>query len=588
MTLPIPGLACALVAALSVPAIAEWRVSTTAIASSTLAQRQQLFVGGYDASTGAGDVRALDSPAAANHRWSAAMQLRRHPSPSGPTRTIVIPDVEPGSAAWTRLMEHHAALPLGAVRNANVWLVAGRAGTSARPAMVYAGAHDGMLHGFAADDGSELLAYVPRRRLDPSRTATFAVDGPVFSAEAPIGPQGEQRSLLVAGLGAGGAGFIALDVSTPDRFASMRATDLVLADTTASVDPDLGQLHAPPVLDDADANRSRHIVRMASGRWALVIGNGYFSAAGRPALLVQYLDQARELFRLSPCLAGAPCAYAGNNGLAMPRLLDTDGDGRIDLAYAGDLHGHVWRFKLRGAESDWRADRLFTACDAQGRRQPITTAPYVQPHPAGGQMLVLGTGRQLKHEDSAVLHTQSLYGLHDRGLADPLQAEQAACSRPATLKALRYTEVADVHGMDLHTVGGITQEHSAPGADRGWWIDLPRAGQRVLHNPQGFEGYKVLVRSVAPSGDATEPRTAGRAWLSVLNLLTGLPPAHPAFTIDDAAPDAPAPAMVGTPSGPALLFRRPGEAWLRFANGHELPLRTGVTSGARAGWREQP
>ncbi|GHC94417.1 hypothetical protein GCM10007320_46280 [Pseudorhodoferax aquiterrae] len=579
---PLPWRVCAaLLAACAANAIAEPQPSTVVTASGSPTQSQQLFVGWNDGASG--DVQAFDSPAASHPRWSAANQLQ---ALSAASRVLASAGVERRSVAWTALAAQYGNVPLGAVRNANLWFVAGRGGAQARPAMVYAGATDGMLHGFAADDGSELLAYVPRGL--QRRAGTAAVDGPLFGGEVPLGAQAAPRSLLVAGLGTGGRGYLVLDVGAPDRFASAGEADLVVADTTGGTDADIGQLHAPPVLDDANANRARHIVQMANGRWALVIGNGYFSGAGRPALLVQYLDQARELLRLSPCMADAPCAYAGANGLAMPRLLDTDGDGRVDLAYAGDLQGQLWRFDLGGAESSWRANRVFTACDAQGRRQPITTAPYAQPHPQGGWMLAFGTGRHLLDQDSASTDTQSLYGLHDLGPSDPLQPDEVACRRPDTLSALAYGEAGAAQGTAYHRVQRLTQPEGAP-RSRGWWIDLPHPGQRVLHNPQLFEGYKLLVRSVAPAGGAG-PRNAGRSWVSVLNLLTGMPPAQPPFVQDDTALQVQPLAMASAPAGPAWLSRRAGhrDALLRSASGQQLVLRTGTTSGARAGWREQP
>lgn len=575
-------------AMLACATVAEPRTSAIAVASTNLAHSQRLFVASYDTATGVSDVQAFDSPAAANPRWSAAAELqRRHLATSGQPRTFLGVGIADDRQDGATLAQHYGALPLGAVRNANLWYVAGQVTPATRQAMVYAGTDGGILHGFAAEDGSEQLAFVPRRQLGRSDAGKAAIDGPVFGGDAPIGLDGEMRSLLVAGLGAGGPGYAVLDVSAPERFASMRPADLVLTDNTGDDDPDIGEMHAPAVLDDGNPNRSRHIVQTAAGRWALVIGNGYFSRAGRPALLVQYLDQARELVRLSPCLADAPCTHAGDNGLGMPRLLDTDGDGRADLGYAGDLHGNVWKFDLNGPESDWRINRLFTACDARGRRQPITTAPYVQPHPMGGWMVVIGTGRHLRHQDSAVLDTQSLYGLHDGDAAKPLQPAEAACRRPDTLRELAYVAVADARNLDYHTIRTTAQPQDRQHW-RGWWVDLPHAGQRVLHNPQAFEGDKLLVRSVAPSGVATEPRTAGRAWLSVLNLLTGLPPALSPFGLTAGTSDAPAPAMVDAPSGPALLFRRPGRAWLHFPGGQTLALQTGTTIGARAGWREQP
>lgn len=568
---------------------AELQASAIISTSSSLLRAPALFVGWNDPATGAGDVRAFDSHAATHARWSAAAMLQSRLDPAQRQAPRVLRSDGAGTASESSVMlaERFGPYALGAGRNANLWFVAPRTGHHPRPGMVYAGTLDGMLHGFDQEDGSERMAYVPRRIRTQVRQSAAAVDGPLFAGDAPLGPDGSRRTLLVAGLGMGGPGYVVLDVSEPSRFATASDTELVLADTTDSQDADLGQLHAPPVVDDAAPNRSRHIVQMANGRWALVIGNGYFSRAARPVLLVQYLDQGREILRLSPCLTGAPCAHASANGLSMPRLLDTDGDGRVDRAYAGDLQGNLWHFDLGGAESDWHARRVFTACDALGRRQAITTAPYVQAHPAGGWMLVIGTGRHLQDADGAAAEPQSLYGLHDGPSLAPLQSDSGDCRRPDILAPLVYEQIEPGRGADLHAVRGQPLPEGAQ-APRGWWVDLPHAGQRVLHNPQGFEGYKLLVHSVVPIGGPQLPRGAGRSFVSVFNLLTGLAPSQPAFAITGDIQAMPLAAMGSAPPGPAVLLRRPGDVVLRYADGRQAALRTAATTGARVGWREQP
>ncbi|MFT3717935.1 pilus assembly protein [Pseudorhodoferax sp.] len=568
---------------------AQWQPSGMA-AEPALPQRSpRLFVAQYDPATGAGDLLVVRSAVdTAQPLWQAAQLLQpRRSADSREPRHIVLGAVAdadrrgPSDALAARL---HAA-PLGAVLNALPWPV--RAGSPDRPAMVYVGAHDGMLHGFDADDGQERFAYAPRGLL-PRLSAgarDAAVDGPVFGGEAPIGPEGALHPLLVAGLGSGGRGFFVLDVNAPQAF----APDRVLADLSDSTDADIGQLFSPPVLADDAANRARHVVQLGNGRWALVVGNGYFSRADRPVLLFQYLDQARELARLTPCPSFGPCTYAGSNGLSMPRLLDVDGDGRIDRAYAGDLQGRLWRFDLAGGEHQWRVAHegrpLFTACDAQGRPQPITTAPHATPHPRGGIMLVFGTGRHLRPGDRGDTRPQSIYGVRDDG-SGPLQSGTADCARPAIMAARTYAAPVTLHGTDYYGVAGAPAGDTA---QRGWWIDLPRPGQRVLLNPQGFEGYKVLVHSVVPHGAAGRPWTDGQTYLSVLNLLTGDAPAQPAFGIADGALAPLSPGMARVPPGQAVLQRLPGQGQVlvQYPGAAPVVLRTARTTGARAGWHER-
>ena len=102
-----------------------------------------------------------------------------------------------------------------------------------RRQMVYVGANDGMLHGFDADTGQELLAYVPAEILgrigdttDPSYEPAALVDGEISVVDAydsfPACPSGEKcwRTILVGGLRGGGQAFYALDVTEPSTFVS--------------------------------------------------------------------------------------------------------------------------------------------------------------------------------------------------------------------------------------------------------------------------------------------------------------------------------------------------------------------------------
>ncbi|KQP14360.1 pilus assembly protein [Pseudorhodoferax sp. Leaf267] len=616
--------------------------------SSSLLGHPRVFVARHDPQTRAGDVvaqRAADDDTAL---WSAARMLDTRSEaeiadrlvltadagqvgtalqwadlPPGLRETLSMQGLDAQGLAYLRGDRRaegaHGFRPrasrLGAIVNANVWFV-GRRG-SARKAMVFVGANDGMLHGFDADDGREKIAYVPRGVLPRLAALTAAaaadrptVDGPVFAGDAPVGEHGAKKTVLVGALGAGGNGFYLLDISDPERFTAANAASTVLVDLTDSADPDLGQIFAPPVVDEADPNRSRQVVQLNNRRWAAVMGNGYFSASGRPVLLIQYLDGARELHRLSPCAAAPSCAVAGDNGLSAPRLIDVNGDGMVDLAYAGDLQGHLWKFDLSGRNDGeggaaWRVafdgQPFFIARDAEGRRQPMTTAPYWMPHPQGGVMLAVGTGRNLQRSDGPSRNVQSIYGLHDdSALAVRAGAVQitdgqplvGTAARPATLVQQRYTHQSTVDGTAYYGASRVAVSYTGTDRHRGWWIDMPLAGQRVLLHPRSFEGQKILVHTVVPTPWAAAspavPWNAGTAYLSVLNLLTGQPAAQPAFAVADAGVDASAIGMVSTAPGPALLFRRPEQTQLRHPASPAMVLRNSKTVGARAGWRERP
>lgn len=510
---------------------------------------------------------------------------------------------------------------LGDILNANLWFSGRRASTGTiRKSMVFVGANDGMLHGFDAEDGSEMLAYVPRgllpslaTRMHPGAPHGYGVDGPVFTGDAPLGDNGAARTVLVGALGAGGKGFFLLDISAREQFVAHSAAAVLLLDATTGVDADIGQIFSPPVVAETDPNRSLQIVQMNNRRWAVVMGNGHFSTGGKPVLLIQYLDGARELYKLSPCSIDAACPFAGDNGLSAPRLIDANGDGMVDLAYAGDLQGHVWKFDLSsrnaegGAGSGWRVgfsgQPFFIARDAAGMRQPITAAPYWAPHPQGGVMLAIGTGRHLSRRDSAGQDPQTIYGLYDDSAitsragtvqivdSSPISTTTTA-ARPASLVQQQYGQPASVDGTTYHYASSVPIAYTGADRRRGWWIDLPHAGQRVLHNPRSFEGQKILVHSVIPpvatAQSSALPWNAGASYLSVLNILTGHPPVQPAFAPADASVAAASLGMASTPPGPALLLRRAGSTQLRYPASQRVELRNSKTVGARASWREHP
>jgi type IV pilus assembly protein PilY1 len=218
---------------------------------------------------------------------------------------------------------------LGDIVNSNIWYTGKPAsgysmngyyafrsnangGKGGRTPMVYVGANDGMLHGFAASNGTELMAYIPqgiaegdlRKLTDTNYDHQYFVDGSPFTGDAFIGSTPAWTTVLVGTLGAGGKGYFVLDVTDPANFTVANAGALVLTDTTKSSDPDLGHIISPPLVDSAVDNKSRQIVKMngpSGGRWAVVLGNGYNSINEAPVLVIQYLDGDKEIKKLSPC-----------------------------------------------------------------------------------------------------------------------------------------------------------------------------------------------------------------------------------------------------------------------------------------------
>ena len=453
-----------------------------------------------------------------------------------------------------------------------------------RTPILYVGGNDGMLHGFSATDGKELIAYVPRGVVGGLKDLTdkdyqhrYYVDGSPMTGDIKDGST--WKTLLVGALGAGGKGYFVLNVTNPTAFSDAGAADLVVLDRTRAkgeADPncstftgtaktaceaavadsqDIGNITAQPGRNPANKQEATQITRMNNGRWAVVMGNGYNSANQRPVLLVQYLDGDKALKRIQATTDTAGSGNANDNGLASPALVDLDGDGKTDVVYAGDNLGNLWKFDLTStADSNWTVafgnnKPLFTTRgpatlngSTRDKIQPITAPPIVRPNdrsmtvgtgetaktvPVGGLMVAFGTGRNLTTNDRRTDITQpvqTLYSVLDNtryrvktdksslevhpGAGDCTSAP-ATCVPTPTQVGTMANNGAPLAKQTITTVSGdystvtATQElKKETWKDyKGWYLDLPFAGERLLKPMQFFDGTNILaVYSESPSG----------------------------------------------------------------------------------------
>ncbi|HGJ8643534.1 TPA: PilC family type IV pilus tip adhesin, partial [Neisseria gonorrhoeae] len=100
-------------------------------------------------------------------------------------------------------------------------------------------------------------------------------------------------------------------------------------------------------------------------------------------------------------------APGGKGGLSSPTLVDKDLDGIVDIAYAGDRNGSMYRFDLSSDRpSEWTVRTIF-----QGTK-PITSAPAVS-RLADKRVVIFGTGSDLSEEDVVDTKEQYIYGIFD-------------------------------------------------------------------------------------------------------------------------------------------------------------------------------
>lgn len=542
---------------------------------------------------------------------------------------------------------------LGDIVNSNIWFVGKPSGgysdasyatfrtaNVGRAPMIYVGANDGMLHGFGASDGVEKLAYVPKGVLSkfvsfssPSYTHKYIVDGQPFAGDADLGGATGWKTLLVSGLGGGGKGYFILDVTKPADFLPVNAAAIVKADTTDSTDADIGHIYSPAVVDDGRADKSGQIVKMNDGKWAVVMGNGYNSTNEKPVLIVHYVDGTTALKIAPTCASSCPGFVGSGNGLSAPRLLDLNSDGKVDVAYAGDLQGNLWKFDLASATStNWKVAfapvlgssvPYFVAKSATNVRLPIVSAPYAMLHPKGGIMLAFGTGRNVTDTDPTNTGTTTTYpttgnidtmwGVWDNSainvsatpvtFTDPTLGVINAgtdTSRPTTLvqqtPALAGTEAP----VGTETVGKVFYDVSRNGvvytADattkRGWYLDWPVVGLRVLHNPVIFKGERILVQSTVPqSGSAVAGETCTpsslpeKTFVSVFNMFSGNPSQTQVFT--PIKTDIPVGNLGIAQINPGDFSRYIGDGNVRLSGpAGSTNLKTGEGLGLRSNWRE--
>jgi type IV pilus assembly protein PilY1 len=541
------------------------------------------------------------------------------------------------------------------VNNYATFRSTGTGGLGGRAPMVYIGANDGILHGFSAGNwpsdttitvpgGKELLAYIPqgiaegnlRKLTDTTYIHQYFVDGTPFTGDAYIGTTPAWKTVLIGTLGAGGKGYFALDVTDPAQFTASNAANLVVTDTTATTDIDLGYIFSPPVMDDAVANKSRQIVKLNGGRWAAVLGNGYNSTNEAPVLIIQYLDGTKAIKKISPCITSATttsnaCSFKGTNGLSTPQLIDLNGDGTVDVAYAGDLKGNLWKFDLSSVtDTDWKVSfsgqPFFVAQPSAGVTLPITAAPFWMPHPLGGIMVAVGTGRNLSDMDQGSVGIDSLFALYDNStfttasnvvtITDAAVINTtASTSLPTTLvqQTITATPVLDT-GTNYYTSSNNAVDYvgtpaqagppavAAVAAKRGWYLNWPIGGQRVLQNMRAFSGQKILIQSMIPKTGASSntetcspSATTERSFQSVLNMFTGAPPVAPAFSFTDpliTAAIGQTITMVEGSAGDTTIIRTDTKIKLLSSNCpvgqvcNSKDFNPGSSVGVRANWRQ--
>ncbi|ENX0353544.1 pilus assembly/adherence protein PilC [Neisseria gonorrhoeae] len=376
-----------------------------------------------------------------------------------------------------RIRDNNGNRDLGDIVNSPIVAVGGYLATAA---------NDGMVHIFKKNGGSDersynlKLSYIPGtmpRKDIQSQESTLAKELRAFAEKGYVGDRygvdggfvlrqvelsGQKHVFMFGAMGFGGRGAYALDLSkiNGNYPAAAPLFDVKNGDKNGKngknrVEVELGYTVGTPQI--GKIRNGKYAAFLASGYAAKDIGSG----DNKTALYVYDLNNT----------LGTPIAKIevkdGKGGLSSPTLVDKDLDGTVDIAYAGDRGGNMYRFDLSDSNpSKWSVSTIF-----EGQR-PITSAPAVS-RLADKRVVIFGTGSDLSESDVFNTDEQYIYGIFDDD------------------KANVSVKVKDHMGDGL-LKQNLTQENktlfltnnkaSGGSADKGWVVKL-REGERVTVKP---------------------------------------------------------------------------------------------------------
>jgi type IV pilus assembly protein PilY1 len=384
-----------------------------------------------------------------------------------------------------------------------------------RSGVVYVPSNGGMLHAFDAVTGEEKWAYVPTMVMDRmyrladsdyANRHQFLINGAPVVGDVYSSATG-WRTILVGGLGAGGRGYYALDITNPN------APEVLWEFTNDSLGgrDNLGLTFGDPL-----------ITKRVNGQWVVVFTSGYNNVSpgdGNGRLFVVNAHTGERLtevqtFTSSGVPAGttaAPSGLAKINGWLASAV-----DNTALRYYGGDLLGNLWRFDIDAQVAPNNAAlRLATlSTTVAGPGQPITTKPELAEVTQGNttyQVVYVATGKLLGVSDLTDTATQSVYAIKD-----PLTNTQLGDVRSSpTMVVQTLTVPAAPSGPRT-----ITNNTVNWATDIGWRVDLPSPGERV--NVDIRVVYQALiVASNIPEFDVCRAASGGSSFLYQFNINSG-------------------------------------------------------------------
>ena len=445
-----------------------------------------------------------------------------------------------------------------------------------RKPVLYAASNSGFLHAINAENGNELLGYLPAgvanssvekglsNLISSSGSDRNNLDGKPVVADMKVA--GEWKTLLLSGMGAGGHSLFSMDITNPSALSASNASNIVMWEKKI---PNLGFLYGKP-----------QAARMNDGSWVWVVGSGFQipeeGDANASNSGINTVDGVARIFLINPVdgsvihqfttevgsLTDGSCS-TGCNGISSVTLRDLNGDSKPEYIYAGDLLGNIWAINISSEEkSNWGFENqisfhpdfpsLVVSRDNSTPEplhkslssRPVTTKIMVADNTLvnnqdayPNQMVVFGTGQLVATDDlnySTQEFIQAVWHRHDD---TPSEYSDGSFKR-------RTLEQGSIDGVSVRKISSSSSSQviyeinedtgkATSGSHDGWVVNLNYNKERVIHDPVQIPNFVIfstfsLEESSGSSGgwsacDFTSEESSIKGNLLAFNILSGLP-----------------------------------------------------------------
>lgn len=369
-------------------------------------------------------------------------------------------------------------------------------------------ANDGMVHIFKKGNGdardySLKLSYIPGTmpRKDIQNTeSTLAKELRAFAEKGYVGDRygvdggfvlrkvdnlnGQNRVFMFGAMGFGGRGAYALDLTKADDNDPTKASLFDVKDNgnngnNGNNGVKLGYTVGTPQI--GKTHNDKYAAFLASGYATKTIDD----QQNKTALYVYDLESSDTLIKKID-------VPGGKGGLSSPTLVDKDLDGTVDIAYAGDRGGSMYRFDLSSQDpKQWSARAIFKG------DKPITSAPAIS-QLKDKRVVIFGTGSDLSEEDVDSKEIQHVYGIFDNDT-------DTGTAQDGQGKGL----LEQVLSEENKTLFLTDYKRSNGSGSKGWMVKL-QPGQRVTVKPTVvLRTAFVTIRKYTDNGCGAETAILG-------------------------------------------------------------------------------